>query len=157
MKFLTPSKEKTPKKGKKTPKAKPAHIEELEAAFEEKEDEAPNTWKPSVIGEYVFGIVTQFGKSQQHGTPFLVLESPDEEVVTVFLKSGLVPIFQRAGWLDSDEDFTQGAIKNHSEDLLAFYYEGEQVNPNTQRKFQKYKVLFHDEIPQSIFDLWEAE
>lgn len=128
---------------------------ELGTAFDEKEDDLAS-WKPDEVGESVFGQISEFGMAVKHKTPYLTLVEPDGANIIVFIKSALQQMFARKRWLNKDGAWEEAAVKEHGNELIAIRYDGEKVNPATKRKFQAYKVLFQDELPEAALAVYGA-
>ena len=123
-------------------------VEGLHAAFDSIEDDF-TTWSPKSGGEIIVGVVLDKGVSTEFGTPFLSLLNKEKETMLVFLKSGLVPIFQRKGYLDSQEKWTD-KFEELPHKPIAFRYEGKEKNAKSGRVFQKYKVLFSGDLSPAM-------
>lgn len=120
----------------------------LTGLFETISDEI-NIFKPSEEGESVMGKIVDYGISKEYETPFLILTDKSEEEITVFIKMGILPKFQRKKWIDNKDNWIENAIDKEIGSLIAFLYVGLETSERTKREFQKYKIAFPDDLKEA--------
>lgn len=121
------------------------HKETLLKSFDEQPDEII-IFEPKEEGEFVLGRIVDNGISKEFKTPFLVLTNKEGEEITVFIKMGIVPKFQRKKWITIEDSWNEEIVSSNIGNLIAFQYIGKAVSERTKREFEKYKVLFPTDL-----------
>lgn len=131
-------------------KAKQAkkHEKALTGLFDTISDEI-NIFQPTTEGESVMGKIVDYGISKEYETPFLILTDKDEVEITVFIKMGIIPKFQRKKWIDNKDQWKTETIDKNIGNLIAFLYVGLETSERTKREFQKYKIAFPSDLKEA--------
>lgn len=132
----------------KTTKLENKRKKQLSGLFETISDEI-NIFKPTQEGDSVVGKIVDYGISKEHETPFLILEDKDDVEITVFIKMGIIPKFQRKKWIDNKDQWVTETIDKEINSLIAFLYVGLETSERTKREFQKYKIAFPSDLKEA--------
>lgn len=117
----------------------------LNKAFKEQPEDI-NIFDPKDEGEFVLGKIVDYGISKEFSTPFLILVDKKGEEITVFIKMGVIPKFQRKKLITAKDTWVENKIDALIGEIIAIQYIGLAVSEKSKREFQKYKVLFSDDL-----------
>jgi len=120
----------------------------LSGLFDSISDEI-NIFQPKEEGETVIGKIVDYGISKEYETPFLILTDKNEAEITVFIKMGIIPKFQRKKWIDNKDQWVTDIVDRQIGNLIAFLYVGLETSERTKREFQKYKIAFPDDLKEA--------
>ncbi len=117
----------------------------LEDMFGKQPDDL-NIFDPQENGEFILGKLADYGTSKEYETPYLVLLDKDGLETTVFMKMGIVPKMRRKKWITIEDKWNKPVVDEEIGNLICFQYVEEATSDRTGRKFQKYKILFPDDL-----------
>lgn len=116
-------------------------------AFDEQPEDI-NIFDPKKEGEFLIGKIADYGISKEYSTPFLILLDKNGDEITAFIKMGIIPKFHRKKLITKDDKWIEDKIDALIGDLIAFQYTGLAISGKSKREFQKYKVLFSDDLKE---------
>lgn len=117
----------------------------LSEAFGKQPDEIV-IFDPKKEGDFVLGKIADYGISKEFKTPFLVLLDENGEEITVFIKMGIVPKMRRKKWITIEDTWIEKVVDDNMGKMIAFQFVEKATSEKTKREFQKYKIMFPDDL-----------
>lgn len=117
----------------------------LTEAFDKQPDEIV-IFDPKKEGEFVIGKIADYGISKEFSTPFLVLLDENGEEITVFMKMGIIPKMRRKKWITIEDTWLEKTVEDNMGKMIAFQFIEKAESEKTKREFQKYKIMFSDDL-----------
>ena len=114
------------------------------------EEPAELAWEYKVTDDMIMGEITARRISVKYKTPYLVLKTEEEPEVHVYIKSGLIYVMIKQGWLKKNDDgkyeWTDAPFTGEQ---IAVIFQGKKKAEDGDHKFHKFRVYFQEELEEN--------